>query len=232
MEAATEPARADSRLPAEARWLLGWACVWLASFGVFVALLSPAGFGMYGRSWVGGLWYLSAALSGAWLLRRELRAEQTGADWGRLPELGLLLTLIGVAAAATWAQSGLPLSPETKAAFEREQLGFVRLDWVYFAVKLPELCFQQTLIYALVRRIQTWGARGPGLIGAFALVFAAVPLPILAFKGPAAGLSILGASAAAGLLFVPLIAWVRRGVCLSFCVHLTAYLIAGLLARA
>lgn len=222
----------ERSLAAEARWLLGWATMWLATFGVFVALLSPAGFGMYGRSWVGGLWYASAALTGAWLLRRELRAEQTGVDWGRLPEAGLLLTLLGVAACAAWAQSGLPLSPETRAAFEREQLGFVRLDQVYFAVKLPELCFQQTLIYALVRRIQSWGRRGPALIATFALVFAAVHLPILAFKGAAAGLSILGASAAAGLLFVPLIAGVRRGVCLSFCVHLTAYLVAGLLARA
>lgn len=229
MNPAPQPAVSPSR---EVRWLLVWAAVWLVPFGVFVALLSPAGFGMYGRSWVGGLWYASCALTGAWVLRRELRAEQTGADWGRLPEVGLLLTLIAVLAASAWAQCGLPLSPETWAAFEREQLGLVRLDAVYFAVKLPELCFQQTLIYALVRRIQSWGPRGPALIAVFALVFAGVHLPILAFKGPAAGLAIVGASAAAGLLFVPLIAGVRRGVCLSFCVHLTAYLVAGLIARA
>ena len=228
--AAPEPS--PWRPAAEARWLLAWALVWLVPFGVFVVFMVPAGYGMYGRGWVGGLWFAATTAGAAWLFRRELGAEQTGADWGRLPEAALLLTLCLTAGASLWAQRGLPVAPETWAAFEREQLGFVRLDHVYFAIKLPELCFQQALIYALVRRVQAWGQRGPALIGAFALVFAGVHLPILAFKGPAAALSIVGASAAAGLLFVPLIAWVRRGVLLSFCVHLTAYLVAGLLARA
>ena len=64
--AAADPSEPSSseRRALEPAWILAWAACWLAPFALFVLVLVPAGFGMFGRSWVGGAFYLTTALGG------------------------------------------------------------------------------------------------------------------------------------------------------------------------
>ena len=59
---------------------------------------------------------------------------------------------------------------------------------------------------------------------------AGIHAPLLAVKG-LAGLPVLIASVVASLVFVPLIARLKRGVAFSFCVHHLFYVLAGLALR-
>lgn len=212
-------------------WVLLWATVWLLPFGVFQAVLIPQGYGMFGSSWLSGLWFALCTLGGAWIMRAELRRPVETKDLGLLPALVLGLTLLAMVGTGFGVAHALPISSEAWSEFQELQLGLIRLDVTYFVVKLPELCFQQTLMVVLVRRLQGSGFRGLRLIGAFALLFGSIHLPLLALKG-LAGLPFLVAATAAASLFVPPIAWIRRGVFLSFSVHLAAYLAVGSFLRA
>jgi hypothetical protein len=229
---ALEPAQAGQ--PAVAlrpAWVLLWATVWLLPFGVFQTLLIPRGFGMFGSSWLSGSWFALCTLGGVWIMRGELRREVETKDLGPIPIVVLGLTLLAMVGVGFGVAHALPISSEAWSQFEQLQLGLIRLDLTYFTVKLPELCFQQALMVALVRRLQGAGFRGLRLIGVFALLFGSIHLPLIAFKGLAAVPFIVAATGAASL-FVPLIAWIRRGVFLSFSVHLAAYLVVGSFLRA
>ncbi len=215
----------------EAAWVLGWCSVWLAPFGVFVFFLVPAGFGMFGRSWVGGLWFAAATVGAALLYRRELRAPDEGKQTGAWPWTALAAAAALTVAGYVWAHASWPLAPETYERFHALQLGLIRMDSVYLATKLPELVFQQTLILVLVRHLQLRGLNGWKLVGVFLVPFAGIHLPLLVVKG-LAGLPFLLASMGASLIFVPLIVHLRRGVAFSFCVHHLAYVVVGLVLRA
>ena len=233
---ASEPSTSERGAPAPSSslspaWVLLWATVWLLPFGVFQSVLIPRGFGMFGASWLSGLWFALCTLGGAWIMRRELRREVEAKDLGLLPGVVLGLTLAAMIGVGVGVAQALPISSEAWTRFRDLQLGLIRLDVTYFAVKLPELCFQQTLMVALVRRLQGTKLRGLRLIGVFALLFGSIHLPLIAFKGLAAVPFIVAATGAASL-FVPLIAWVRQGVFLSFSVHLGAYLVVGSFLRA
>jgi len=235
---APEPQVPEPQVPARSAatclspaWVLLWAAVWLLPFGVFQSVLIPRGFGMFGSSWLSGLWFALCTLGGAWIMRRELRREVEAKDLGSLPLVVCALTLLAMIGVGFGVARALPISNEAWTRFQDLQLGLIRLDLTYFAVKLPELCFQQTLMVVLVRRLQGAEFRGLRLIGVFALLFGSIHLPLIAFKGLAAVPFIVAATGAASL-FVPLIAWVRRGVFLSFSVHLAAYLVVGSFLRA
>ncbi|MBL4850104.1 MAG: hypothetical protein JKY65_31635 [Planctomycetes bacterium] len=213
------------------RWVLLWGAVWLLPFGVFQIVLIPQGYGMFGSGWLSGLWFALCTLVGAGIMRRELGFTVEGKDLGVLPPVVLGLSLALMIGTSLAVARGLPISAESWVKFEALQLGMIRLDLNYFVVKLPELCFQQALMFALVRRLQIAGLGGARLIGLFALLFGGIHLPLIAFKGLAAVPFIVAATGAT-TLFVPLIAWIRRGVCLSFSLHLCAYLVAGSILRA
>jgi hypothetical protein len=216
---------------AEALWVLGWAAAWLVPFGVFVFFMIPAGYGMFGRSWVGGIWFVVATGLIAALYRPELNVPGDGRPTGPWPGIALGATALLTVAGYAWAHASLQIEPDVFERFRALQLGLIRMDGVYLAVKLPELIFQQALIYVLVRHLQLRGLRGWTLIGVFLLPFAGIHVPLLVVKG-LAGLPFLLASMAACLVFVPLIARFERGVAFSFCVHHLAYVIAGLALRA
>ncbi|RMG07370.1 MAG: hypothetical protein D6731_23885 [Planctomycetota bacterium] len=210
------------------RWVLAWGALWLGTFGVWQLLLVPAGFGHYGRSWGGGLFFGLATLLGLLLHRQEL---PSALRWpGRGPPLAVAAAAALTWGAARWVAVRWPVTPEALAPYRALRVGLVLLDGRYFLAKLPELCFQQALIYVLVRRLAGHGFRGLRLVGAFALVFGGVHLPILWNKGWA-GAPFLGAALGASLVFPPLIARFRGGVAYSFCVHLLAYVLAGTLLR-
>lgn len=204
--------------------------MWLGTFGLFHALLVPHGYGMFGRSWVAGIYYAAAAALGLAVFRRERTGVRPGQGPLWAPALVLLLTLGGTAATYAWANVHLTPAPGVLARCRDLQLGLIRMDGVYLALKLPELCFQQALIWVLVRRLQATGLDGWKLIGAFALTFGGIHLPILALKG-LAGLPFILAAASASLVFVPLITRFRAGVGYSYSVHLSAYVLAGIVLR-
>ncbi len=232
-----QPARSTSKAEAAApqvslpAWLVAWGAAWLTPFGVFVLAFIPAGAGMFGRSWIGGLHFLAATAAALALFRREVRwglERDRGA--GAAPGLALALCGAATLVACALAQATWPLSPEAFERYRALQIGVARMDAVYHAVKLPELLFQQALIYVLTRRLQREGFAGWRLIGAFALAFAAIHLPLIALKGWA-GVPFVLAAAAASAVFPALIARFRGGVAYSLCVHLLAYVIAGLALR-
>lgn len=215
----------------EAAWVLAWAAGWLTPFGVFVFLLIPAGFGMYGRSWVGGVWFTVATALVLLVFRKAARAPDTGRPTGLWPWVALGATAALTVAGYAWAHLSWPLDADALAPFRAVQIGLIRMDGVFLAVKLPELVFQQALILVLVRHFQLRGLRGWKLIGAFMIPFAGIHLPLLVIKG-LAGLPFVLASMSASLVFVPLIVYFERGVAFSFCVHHLAYVVAGLALRA
>jgi hypothetical protein len=200
----------------------------LVPFGAFHVFWVPQGYGLFESSWGGGLHYLACALAGAAVFRRELGGAR---GWpGAGPALALTATAALAVGINAWIQAAWPLAPEAYARYEELQIGVGTLSGTYFTGKLPELVFQQTLIYVLVRRLQAGGHRGWRLIGTFALVFGGVHLPLIALKGLAAIPFVVGATSAA-LVFPPLIAWFRGGIAYSFCVHLLAYEAAGVALR-
>ena len=215
----------------ELLWVLGWAAAWLVPFGTFVLVLAPGGYGMFGRSWVGGLWFLLATAGVALCFRRELRAPDTGKPTGIWPSVALGSCGALTIACYALADANWPLAPDVFERFHALQFGLVRMDAIYLTVKIPDLIFQQTLIYVLVRHLQLRGLTGWPLIGAFMLPFAGIHAPLLVVKG-LAGLPVLIASVVASLVFVPLIARLKRGVVFSFCVHHLFYVLAGLALRA
>lgn len=214
-----------------AAWALGWCAAWLAPFAVFVFLLVPAGFGMFGRSWVGGLWFMAATGGVGVLYRRELLAPDGGRPTGAWPWVALGAAAALTVAGYAWAHARWPIESQTFERFHALQLGLIRMDSVYLATKLPELVFQQVLILVLVRRLQLRGLSGWKLIGAFLVPFAGIHVPLLVVKG-LAGLPFLLASMGASLVFVPLIVHLQRGVAFSLCLHHLAYVVVGLALRA
>lgn len=224
------PAEPSAEVSLTPGWVLLWATVWLLPFGVFQGVLIPRGYGMYGTGWPSGLWFGLCVAAGAWIMRAELAHPIEGKELGPLPALVCGLTLLATVGVALSVPEAFPISSQDMAKFEELQLGLIRLDATYFVVKLPELCFQQTLMVALVRRLQRAELRGLRLIGAFALLFGSIHLPLIAIKG-LAGIPFIVAATGAATLFVPLIAWIRRGVLLSFSVHLGAYLVVGTFLR-
>ncbi len=220
------PARAERALAA---WIAGWVAGWLAAFGVFKLALIPAGAGMFGRSWVAGAFFLGAAALAARVTRRELAPERAAAP-GAGPLLAVAGALALTAALGLWAERAWPLAPEAWERYRAHQIGVARMDLVYHAVKLPELVFQQAMILALTRRLLRHGLSGARLVGAFALVFGALHLPLVALQG-LAGLPFVVAATASALVFPLLIARRPWGVAYAFCVHLLAYVAAGTALR-
>ncbi len=219
--------------PSDALWVAAWLAAWLIPFGVFQLVLIPSGYGMFGQSWVSGLWFAGATVVGVALFRRELLrpapAETSGPAIAPLLVLGAVAVLVGLVYA--WARTGLPATAELFEACRDRQLGVVRMDAVYLAAKLPELVFQQAMILVLVRRLLHRGHRGLGLVGAFAAIFGTLHFLVIPLKGWA-GIPIVAASFGAALIFPPLIARFRGGVGYSLSVHWLAYLVAGVAIRA
>lgn len=230
-----DAAPAVAACPAEApalpdfTWLAGWGVAWLLPFAVFHGLLVPRGFGMFGRAWVSGLWFLACAGLSAGAYRPLLLTARpaTRARWV-LPVLAACLA--GFAAVYALVPTRWPLSAEGWRYLEAHQIGLARMDATYLSLKLPELVFQQALILVLVRRLERAGLRGVRLVAWFALVFGGIHTPIVALKGWAGVPFVLAASGAA-LVFPPLIAGRRLGVIQAWCVHLGAYVLAGAALR-
>lgn len=212
-------------------WTAGWLAAWLATFGVYMLAIVPTGGGTFGRSWIGGLHFaLSVALM-AWVYRRHYPGRAALAEFGRghavALAVSLALLIAGYAAAAAW----WPLSAETWEQARVSNLGLLRMDATYLVYKLPELVFQQSMIYVLTRALVARGFAGPRLLGAFLLVFGAVHVPAVAIKGWVAVPFVLAAGTA-GVTFPLLITRLRGGIVYSFCAHLLAYVAVGVALRA
>ncbi|MDF1660245.1 MAG: hypothetical protein P1V97_00635, partial [Planctomycetota bacterium] len=210
-------------------WFLIWTAVWLTPFGVFMLVLVPAGYGLFGTSWPSGLFYLTATALGLAAYRSELRLYHDRAPnpWSGLAVLGTLLFVLG---AWFFAASVWPVSAEIWQEYEKLQMGLIRMDGVYYAAKLPELIFQQSLIFVLVCRFNAMGHRGWRLIRSFAILFALIHCPLIIMKG-LAGLPYVLAAAGSALVFPPLITQFRWGIVYSFCAHWGSYAVAGLILR-
>lgn len=212
--------------PTSALWLATWTVSWLSAFGVYELALVPMGYGMFGQSWVSGCYWLLATALALTLFRAQLNAPED-ISWPALLTTATVLTAILGTCLALRATTEIP--KETLKLYESKQIGIVLMDANYFGVKVPEILFQQSMIALLVcylgERRQGWA-----LIGTFALFFGSIHLPIVFLKG-LAGFAYVAAAYSASLIFPPLIAFLRWGVCYSFCVHLSAYAVTGVIMR-
>lgn len=210
-------------------WFLMWTVAWLTPFGIFMLVLVPAGYGLYGTSWPSGLFYLAATLLGLFAYRGELSLyqDQSPNPWSGLAIVGTLIFVLGAWAFATnvW-----PVSEEIWEEYKRLQMGLIRMDGVYYAAKLPELIFQQSLIFVLVCRFNSMGHCGWRLVRSFAVLFALIHCPLIIMKG-FAGIPYVLAAAGSALVFPPLITQFKWGIVYSFCVHWGTYAVAGLILR-
>ena len=83
-----EAAESDRSL--RAAWVLAWAACWLLPFAVFHYALIPNGYGMFGASWVSGLFFLLASAGGAIAFRDRLPVSLVEARPGRWPIVALV----------------------------------------------------------------------------------------------------------------------------------------------
>ncbi len=212
-----------------AAWYPSWAAVWLAAFGLYQLVLTPAGYGLFGESWLSGGFFLLAAWAVLRAFRVPLRADlarPAPRALGILALCGALLVACCLLCATFW-----PVSAAGWQQFARLQIGIVRMDAVYFTAKLPELLFQQSMILVLVRRLQSSAGGLRGVLSGFALLFGAIHLPLLVLKG-LAGLPYVLAAALLGCVFPLCIVRWRQGWLYAYCAHLLGYLVVGTGMRA
>lgn len=214
-------------------WCAAWATLWLGAFGVYGLILVPAGFGLFERTGPAALYWAFLSLIVVMLQASELREH--GLLSAPQPVARVISLLILAALLATFVNLLLPLRPELEESFRQKQVGLIRLDARYFLGKLPELVFQQLMIFALVRRLERADAegsgRGPRLVFWFCGIFGLTHLPILILKGLAGWPYVIAASSLGGI-FVPLIRRARGGLYDSFGAHLAGYLAVGVSLRA
>ena len=210
-------------------WFVLWTVNWLTPFGIFMLVLVPAGYGLFGTSWPSGLFYLAATGLSLYVRRRDLKLYSASHP-GLRGALALTGTLIFVVGAYFVATTLWPVSEDIWRQYEELQMGVVRMDIVYYAAKLPELIFQQALIFVLVCRFNAMGHRGWRLVRSFAILFALIHCPLIYMKG-VAGIPYVLLSAGSALIFPPLITQFKWGIVYSFCAHWGTYAVAGLILR-
>lgn len=221
----------DPPRPLGAAWLLEWYVLWILPFAIFEVVLTPLGFGHYGAPHATGLLYLAMVVPTLGWLGIPETDDRDHADPAIPAQTILGATLAFTAFAAMVLAPRLPVPEEAMAEFRRLTVGIVKMDLGYYSLKISELIFQQALIVTLVLRLRRAGHSVPGTMLRFALVFGALHLPIVIFKGPVGLLYVLAAGTAGALVFPPAILAFRRGPLVSFSAHLLGYVVAGLILR-
>jgi hypothetical protein len=209
-------------------WFVLWAIAWLGPFAIFRLILAPAGYGMFGLSWVSGLFFLLASAGMIVLYRKDLHLLNERPGWRSV--LALTLSLGFIIGSALWAHSHYPLSIAKFEQLRDLRIGIARMDLVYYAAKLPELFFQQLLILVLVCHLKALGHSGPALHRNFVFTFGIIHLPLFIVIG-VAGIPFIIAAMSCSVAFSLLITNFRAGYVYSFCAHWTAYGIVGLVYR-
>ncbi len=199
--------------------------MWFGTWAFFFFYLFSRGINYIDHHEVTTLYFLFVIITVIGLFGNRLALFV--ADYDKLP-FGILAAafLLNI---AIYYYTPLFLRRPTTLIRKNPSAFFLTFDYRYLISKTFDILYQQIFVILLVAALDRMGFTIPQIIGAFALLFGLIHVPLVFVEGRFWGLYHTTAALLSAIVFPPLILMVPYGFIYTFIIHWGFYTLSGLL---